>query len=218
MTNATLSPKGNPVLGLSVTIAIHAVLALLLVVSLHPALPPVLPEPVPVTLLRDIQPPKPEVKPLPPVVNPVIHPPVPVPVMIVPELKVAEQKRPDLPKIADRPNAITLPPPAPPPAPVAHAEDKELDFQARLMAHLNSLKRYPADARRQGKMGVVMVRFRIHRQGHMLAYHIEQGSGHETLDEETARLMQRADPFPAPPDSVPGTELEFVVPVQYKLG
>ena len=45
-----------------------------------------------------------------------------------------------------------------------------------------------------------------------------QGSGHVILDEETARLMQRADPCPPPPETVPGAELEFVVPVQYKLG
>ena len=208
----TMSPKGGPVLGLSVTLAIHAALALLLVLSLHRALPPVLPEPVPVKLLRDA--PKPESKPLPRVANPVIHPQVTVPVLIVPTMQVAEQPKPELPKI-ERPNAITLPPA---PAPAAHKDDREVDFQAKLMAHLNGLKRYPADARRQGKTGVVMVRFRIDRGGHMLSYRIEQGSGHLALDEETARLMQRADPFPAPPDSVSGAELEFVVPVQYRLG
>jgi protein TonB len=215
MTNATLTPKGSPVLGLSVTLAVHAVLALLLMVSLRTALPPVPPEPVPVKLLRDVPSPKPETKPLPPVANPVIHPQVTVPVLIVPAVKVADQPKPELPKL-ERPNAITLPPPAPPPA--IHSAEKEMDFQARLMAHLNSLKRYPAEARRQGKTGVVMVRFRIDRSGHMLSYRIEQGSGQIVLDEETARLMQRADPFPAPPDSVTGAELEFVVPVQYRLG
>lgn len=212
--HSSLAPKGNSVLGLSVTIAVHAVLAILLLVKLHPDLPKILLEPVPVKLLHEA--PKPELKPL-PLPNPALHPPVPVPVLVVPLLKVAEVPKPELPKI-ERPNAITLPPPAPPPAAPPHSEAQELDFQSKLMAHLNSLKRYPADARRQGKMGVVMVRFRIDRQGHMLAYRIEQGSGHGILDEETTRLMQRADPFPAPPDSVSGTELEFVVPVQYKLG
>ena len=213
--NSSLAPKGNSVLGLSVTIAVHALLAVLLVARLHPDLPKILPEPVPVKLLHEAPPPK-EVKPL-PVPNPAVHPPIPVPVLVVPVLKVAETPKPDLPKV-ERPNAITLPPPAPPPAAPPQSEAQELDFQSRLMAHLNSLKRYPAEAKRQGKMGVVMVRFRIDRHGHMLAYRIEQGSGHGILDEETTRLMQRADPFPAPPDSVPGTELEFVVPVQYKLG
>ncbi|HMA51006.1 MAG TPA: TonB family protein [Magnetospirillaceae bacterium] len=212
--HSSLAPKGNSVLGLSVTIAVHAVLAILVVARLHPDLPKILPEPVPVKLLHEA--PKPELKPL-PMPNPTLHPPVPVPVLVVPMLKVAEQPKPELPKI-ERPNAITLPPPAPPPAAPSPSEAQELDFQSKLMAHLNSLKRYPADAKRQGKMGVVMVRFRIDRHGRMLAYRIEQGSGHAILDEETTRLMQRADPFPAPPDSVPGTELEFLVPVQYKLG
>ena len=213
--NSSLAPRGNPALGLSVTIAVHAVLAVLLLVKLHPDLPKILPEPVPVKLLHETPPPK-ELKPL-PMPNPVIHPPVPVPVLVVPLLKVAEQPKQELPKI-DRPTAITLPPPPAPPAAPPRSEAQELDFQSKLMAHLNSLKRYPADARRQGKMGVVMVRFRIDRHGHVLAHRIEQGSGHAVLDEETTRLMERADPFPAPPDSVPGNELEFLVPVQYKLG
>ena len=208
----TLTPKGSPVLGLSATLAIHVGLALLLVLSLHKALPPILPEPVPVKLLRDV--PKPESKPLPPVAAAVIHPQVTVPVLIVPTMQVADLPKPDLPKI-ERPNAIALPPA---PAPVAHGDDKEMDFQAKLMVHLNSLKRYPAEAKRQGKAGVVMVRFRIDRCGHMLSYRIEQGSGHAALDEETIRLMQRADPFPAPPESASAAELEFVVPVQYRLG
>jgi periplasmic protein TonB len=215
-THASLSPKRNPVLGLSAALALHAALAILLLAAPHPDLPKILPEPAPVKVLRETPQPRPEVKPV-PVPNAAIHPPVPQPVLLVPLIKVADQPKQDLPKL-ERPNAISLPPPAPPPAPAAHSEDKQLDFQARLMAHLNSLKRYPADARRQGKMGVVMVRFRIDRQGRMLAYRIEQGSGHAILDEETTRLMQRADPFPAPPDSVPGAELEFVVPVQYRLG
>jgi len=210
--NSSLAPKGNSVLGLSVTIAVHAVLAILLVAQLHPPLPKLLPEPVPVKLLRDTPPQKPDLKPLP--VPAVIHPPVPQPVLVVPVVTMVEAPKPDLPKI-ERPNAIT---PPPPPAAPLHSEAQELDFQSKLMAHLNSLKRYPADAKRQGKMGVVMVRFSIDRHGHVLAYRIEQGSGHPVLDEETSRLMQRADPFPAPPDSVPGNQFEFLVPVQYKLG
>jgi protein TonB len=210
---SSLAPKSNSVLGLSATIALHAVLAILLVAQLHPPRPKFLPEPVPVKLLREAPAQKPALKPLPaPVLS---HPPVAQPVLVVPVLTVAEQSKPDLAK-PERPKIVTLPPP--PPAAPLRPEAEEPDFQSKLMAHLNRLKRYPADAKRQGKMGVVLVRFRIDRQGHMLAYRIEQGSGHAVLDEETTRLMQRADPFPAPPDSVPGTQLEFLVPVQYKLG
>jgi protein TonB len=216
MASSSVSPKSGQAIGLSVTIAVHVVLAVLLLVQFRSALPPILPEPVPIKLLNEAPKPKPELKPL-PVPNAVVHPPVPVPVLVVPLLTVAEQPKPELPKI-ERSTAITLPPPAPPPAAPPQSDTRVLDFQSKLMAHLNSLKRYPAEARRQGKAGVVMVRFRIDRHGHVLSYHIEQGSGHVVLDEETSRLMQRADPVPAPPDEVPGAELEFVVPVQYKLG
>ena len=214
---AALAPRRNPVLGLSVTIALHGVLAALVLFQLHPTLTKALPEPVPVRLMRDVPPVKPDIKPLAAVTNQ-IHPPQPVLVApALPAIRVTEESPLTLAKV-ERPTAITQPPPVSSPAPPARTDDKELDFQSKLMAHLNSLKRYPADARRQGKSGVVMIRFRIDRQGHVRAYRIEQGSGHEILDEETSRLMQRADPFPAPPESVPGAELEFLVPVQYRLG
>ena len=210
-------PKNNPVVGLSVAIAVHVLLAVLVLVKLRPMVPPRLPEPVAIQLIKEPPAPKIEVKPM--VTPPVVHQTITVPVLPMPEVKMVEKPAVELPKPVERPNAITLPAPAPPPpAAPAHGDIKDLDFQSQLLAHLNGLKRYPADARRQGKTGVVMVRFRIDRRGHLLNYRIEQGSGHAILDDETARLMQRAEPYPAPPDSVPGAELEFVVPVQYKLG
>lgn len=210
--------KNNPVVGLSAAVAVHALLGILILAKLHPPVQKLLPEPVPVMLIKEDVKPRIETKPLVQAPAP-IHQAI-VPALPVPEIKVETRTVLDLPKLPDRPNAITLPTPVPPPPAAAPSQPdlRELDFQSKLMAHLNSLKRYPPDARRMGRTGVVTVRFRIDRHGHVLNYRIEQGSGHALLDEETGRLMQRADPFPAPPDSLQGNEFEFIVPVQYKLG
>ena len=215
--SAPILHKSNPVFGLSAAVAVHALMAVLVMVTLRPQLKPILLEPTPVMLIKETPAPKAEVKPL--IAAPIRQ--IVVPVLPIPEVKVEIKPVVDLPRLPDRPNAITLPSPAPPPPPAAvpsQPDKRELDFQGKLMAHLNSLKRYPFDARRAGTTGVVMVRFRIDRHGHVLNYRIEQGSGHAVLDEETSRLMQRIDPCPAPPDSMPGAEFEFLVPVQYKLG
>jgi protein TonB len=37
------------------------------------------------------------------------------------------------------------------------------------------------------------------------------------LDEETLALVQRAQPFPAPPPDVPGDEIKFAVPVRFSI-
>ena len=43
------------------------------------------------------------------------------------------------------------------------------------------------------------------------------GSGFPALDEETLALVQRAEPFPAPPPEVSGSEIKFVVPVRFSI-
>ena len=59
--------------------------------------------------------------------------------------------------------------------------------------------------------------FSIDREGHVLSSRIVTGSGFPALDEETLALVQRAQPFPAPPPEVPGDEIRFLVPVRFGL-
>jgi protein TonB len=46
---------------------------------------------------------------------------------------------------------------------------------------------------------------------------IATSSGFAALDEEPLALVQRAEPFPAPPPEVSGSEIKVVVPVGFSI-
>jgi protein TonB len=64
---------------------------------------------------------------------------------------------------------------------------------------------------------VAQLAFSIDREGHVLSSRIVTGSGFPALDEETLALVQRAEPFSAPPPEVSGSEIKFVVPVRFSI-
>lgn len=86
-------------------------------------------------------------------------------------------------------------------------------WQARLMAHLERRKRYPAAARGRHEQGTAQVRFRIDSGGNVLAAELVQSSGYGALDEEATGLVRRASPVPAPP---PGMNL-VTVPIRFSV-
>ncbi len=90
-----------------------------------------------------------------------------------------------------------------------------LRWERSLVAHLERSKRYPRDA--AGKSGVALLAFSIDRQGRLLASRILKSSGSAVLDAETLALVNRAEPFPAPPGNVADSQLSFVVPIRYAL-
>ncbi len=96
------------------------------------------------------------------------------------------------------------------------AEGQE-NFAGILQAWFMRYKRYPHQARARRMEGVVRVWFRIDRDGNLLESRIEQSCGHRVLDEATLELLQRAAPFPAPPEILHETDLIFTVPIAYRL-
>ncbi|MBK0032592.1 energy transducer TonB [Erwinia sp. S43] len=87
-------------------------------------------------------------------------------------------------------------------------------WQARLMAHLERRKRYPADARSRGETGTVYVRFSIDDAGNVLSITLARSSGHGELDDEVLSLVRRASPVPAPPS---GANRTITAPVQFSV-
>jgi protein TonB len=67
------------------------------------------------------------------------------------------------------------------------------------------------------EQGVAQLAFSIDRDDHVLSSRIVTSSGFAALDQETLALVQRAQPFPAPPPEVPGDEIKFMVPVRFSL-
>jgi protein TonB len=61
-----------------------------------------------------------------------------------------------------------------------------------------------------------MMRFSVDASGHIVSQSMVRSSGHDSLDEEAAAWLQRAQPLPAPPpDQV--APAQIVVPLAFVL-
>jgi protein TonB len=88
-----------------------------------------------------------------------------------------------------------------------------------LKAHFSYIKElihkqiiYPATAKKMGWEGKVIVSFIISSEGYTRNIMISRSSGHEILDENAVKAVQRASPFPKPP-----VEAQIIIPVLYQL-
>jgi protein TonB len=110
-----------------------------------------------------------------------------------------------------------------PPAPAVPARVKgaaprvEPSWQTALVRHLQQYKRYPSDAQSRGEEGIVLLSFSIDRTGHVLARQIAHSSGHRELDNEVMSMVDRAQPLPPFPASMPQAKLDLTVPIRFSL-
>ncbi|HRJ31695.1 MAG TPA: energy transducer TonB [Cyclobacteriaceae bacterium] len=78
--------------------------------------------------------------------------------------------------------------------------------------------RYPADARRFGTQGKVLISVIITKDGRITDETVEKGLGHG-LDEEALRVIQQI-----PDEWIPGTvngettDIKMIIPVTFRLG
>jgi protein TonB len=88
----------------------------------------------------------------------------------------------------------------------------------RLVASkLERNKKYPSSAQARDEKGVVQLEFSLDRQGRLKSSRIVKSSGSDSLDRETLDLVQRAQPFAAPPAAMTGEEIFLVVPVRFNI-
>ena len=90
-------------------------------------------------------------------------------------------------------------------------------WSSKIVAQLERYKRYPPDAQSRGEHGVAQVFFTLDRQGRVLESHVLQSSGAAALDAEALALLQRAQPFPAPPAELSGQQVNLTVPIRFNL-
>jgi protein TonB len=72
--------------------------------------------------------------------------------------------------------------------------------------------RYPAQARRLGWQGKVLVSFIINLNGTIKEAKVMQSSGYELLDRTTLETVKESEPFPRPP-----IEAQIVLPIVFHL-
>jgi periplasmic protein TonB len=128
--------------------------------------------------------------------------------------------------------AVVAPPDEPPPQPIEQpkpptpavparvkggAPRVEPSWQTALVRHLQQYKRYPSDAQSRGEEGVVQLSFTVDRSGHVLSREIARSSGHRELDNEVMSMIERAQPLPPFPASMPQAKLDLTVPIRFSL-
>ena len=128
--------------------------------------------------------------------------------------------------------AVVAPPDEPPPQPIEERKPPtpavparvkggamrvEPSWQTALVRHLQQYKRYPSDAQSRGDEGVVQLSFTVDRTGRVLNHEIVRSSGHRELDNEVMSMIERAEPLPAFPASMPQAKLDLTVPIRFSL-
>jgi periplasmic protein TonB len=128
---------------------------------------------------------------------------------------VAEPQEP-----APRPTPVQQPrPPSPavPPRVKGGAPRIAPSWETALVRRLEQYKRYPSEARARRVEGVVTLNFRVNRNGHVLAHEVVRSSGHPELDNEVVSMIERAQPLPPFPPSMPQDQLNLTVPIRFSL-
>jgi protein TonB len=168
-------PERDRLASIAITIAVHALIAIGALTTVHVVHPKVMEE-----LTVQITPEKP--KPLEDFLKPLpkLAPPAPV---TAPVPEVVIHTAPPPPVIAQPPLAAPVAPsvPAPLAAPQGTGESRD-SFLARLLAQLNRVKQYPRTARQAHIEGVVMLHFVMDAQGKLVSFDIAKSSGRPVLD------------------------------------
>jgi periplasmic protein TonB len=99
----------------------------------------------------------------------------------------------------------------------AGANDGRAAWRGELIAQLARAKRYPAAAAAEHQTGTVQLSFTMNRNGRVLSRHILRSSGSPALDEEALAMVERAQPLPPFPPSMPQAQISLNVPVSFSL-
>jgi protein TonB len=90
-------------------------------------------------------------------------------------------------------------------------------YRARVAAHLQRFKQYPAGSKSAGEQGTATLSFTVGRSGQVLGARLAGSSGHSALDAETLAMIRRAQPLPAMPPELPQASMSFSVPIRFSL-
>jgi TonB family protein len=88
------------------------------------------------------------------------------------------------------------------------------DYYRRVESHLARFHAYPANLASPRPTGMVRVGLIVQRDGRVMDAWIETSSGIAPLDEAALRTLQRAEPLPGLPATLPGA-IDLIVPLRY---
>ena len=175
------------------------------------------PEPTPPEPVKPLIKPKPTPKP--------IIQPSPLPTDIPDEPAPIAPPAPQTEVIAVAPNPDTPPSPTPP-APVVNKpvvpsqteiDDANSRYGNTLWSAISKYKKYPRIAQQRGWQGEVIVELSLDGNGKLKSKKILQSSGYESLDNQALEMVEKALPFPNPPEALRGSNFTIKVPIPFKL-
>lgn len=141
------------------------------------------------------------------------------PVVLIPQVSpqpMRNQPPTEPSTLADPVPETTAPKTLPAPPASQASSDREPSWEAKLLAHLEKHRRYPAASRARRDQGVAHVRFRMNRAGRVLEATLIRSSGIPELDRAALATIRRAQPLPPIPDDRPDA-LDLSVPVEFFL-
>jgi len=78
-------------------------------------------------------------------------------------------------------------------------------------------KKYPKIAQMRGWQGEAIVELELDGSGKLKSKKITQSSGYEVLDKQALEMVEKAVPFPTPPEALRNSNFTIVIPVPFKL-
>jgi len=91
------------------------------------------------------------------------------------------------------------------------------DFSRELAIHIARFKKYPRIAARRGWQGDVVLEVELTGKGQLIKKGVMKSSGHKPLDTEAIKMIDRAVPFPAPPNILSESTFTILVPISFTL-
>jgi len=95
--------------------------------------------------------------------------------------------------------------------------DEIAGWQKKVVKLVSEKQVYPRAAMSKELEGRARVKVSIDRTGAITSYELVQSTGHELLDAEVIKLMDRINPLPAPPASLSDDSLTFILPLSWVL-
>lgn len=108
--------------------------------------------------------------------------------------------------------------PATAPSVAARPDSELLDGYRRRLGDLFARQQeYPRIAALRGWEGEVRLRLKVARKGQLLGVHVDRSSGYPVLDEHALAMVEALSSLPPLPDALEASEIQVVVPINYKL-
>jgi protein TonB len=160
---------------------------------------------------------KPKPLPLPSEVKSEPEPYTPPPVQLPPQTAViAVAPTPEAPPSPVPPAPIVTPPPPPGPS-QSEIDDARGRYGNALWGAIEKHKQYPRIAQMRGWQGEVVLELLLDGSGKLKSKKVLTSSGYEALDKQALDMVEKAAPFPTPPEALRGNSFTIKVPIPFKL-